>query len=50
MVDAEGLTEADDTLDDDCTCPENCDHEYHLFERVWKTECDEDCPIHGRVS
>jgi hypothetical protein len=49
MDDAEGLTESDDTLEDDCNCPKNCDHEYRLVDRVWRTECDPACPIHGSL-
>ena len=47
MDDAEYLTEADDTLEDDCTCPQECDHEYHLIDKVWKTLCDPACPMHS---
>jgi hypothetical protein len=47
MADAEFLTEADDTLEDDCTCPRDCDHEHHLIDNVWKTTCDPTCPIHS---
>ncbi len=43
----ESLTEADDTLDDDCTCAVECDHEHDLLENVWKPSCDPSCPVHG---
>jgi hypothetical protein len=50
MDDAESLTEADDTLEDDCICSKGCDHEALLVDDVWKTACDPACPIHGDSS
>ena len=47
MDDGEGLTESDDTLEDDCTCPRDCDHEYHLIDNIWRAACDPACPIHS---
>jgi len=47
MSDAEGLTEADDTLDDDCTCSPECTHESVLMNGQWRKECDPSCPVHG---
>ena len=42
MDDALGLTEADDTLDDDCTCSPDCDHEYQEIDGEWGPPCDPD--------
>jgi len=47
MDNEESLTEADDTLDDDCTCEEECDHQYHLSENVWTSSCSPSCSVHG---
>ena len=47
MDDALDITEADDTFDDDCTCDENCDHEYHVVDGEAEFPCDPMCPVHG---
>lgn len=47
MDENESATESDDTLDDDCTCPADCDHEYRWVDDVWKAACVPACPVHG---
>ena len=46
MDNDEIVTEADDTLDDDCTCADACDHEFHLSDNVWEPSCDPSCLVH----
>ena len=43
MSDAEGLTEADDTLGDDCLCQPGCPHEPGPG---GESPCAEECPVH----
>ena len=50
MDDAESLSEADDTLEDDCTCAPGCDHEHRLRKGEWVLSCDPACPVHGEVA
>jgi uncharacterized Zn finger protein len=47
MDNALDLTLADDTFDDDCTCPQDCEHELAVIDGEWKLPCDRACPVHG---
>jgi hypothetical protein len=47
MSDGEGIAEADDTLDDDCTCEEGCFHEEVADREGNVSRCDAACPVHG---
>ncbi len=46
MPGPDDLTEADDTLDDDCTCPERCEHERPSRDGG-EVACDPACPVHA---